>query len=83
MLADAQVLVFGNPKFGNQAMQTDAVAGLYLPLKVLGYKDADGKVWLVYEDPADMFEDLQIPSDAPVIAKMQGALKKLTGVAAN
>lgn len=82
-LADAQLLIFGNPKLGTPAMQADAEAGLYLPLKVLGYEDADGKVWLVYEDPADMFAGLGIPQDAPVIAKMQGALKKLTHVAAN
>lgn len=82
-LADAQVLIFGNPKLGNPAMLADPVAGLYLPLKVLGYRDTDGKVWLIYQDPADMFEGLQIAGDAAVIARMQGALKKLTGVAAN
>lgn len=81
-LADAQLLVFGNPKLGTPAMQADPVAGLFLPLKVLAYEDGDGQVWLVYEDPAETMEDLNIPGDAPVIGKMQGALKKLTGAAA-
>ncbi len=81
-LADAQLLVFGNPRLGTPAMQADPLAGLFLPLKVLAYADGDGQVWLVYEDPAAMMEGLDIPGDAPVIGKMQGALKKLTGAAA-
>ncbi|TMV08085.1 DUF302 domain-containing protein [Ruegeria sediminis] len=82
-LADAQLLIFGNPKLGTPAMQADPVAGLYLPLKVLAYSDADGQVWLVYEDPADMLGGLNIPGDAPVVGKMQGALQKLTEAATN
>lgn len=81
-LTDSQVLIFGNPKLGTPAMQADPLAGLFLPLRVLAYADADGQVWLVYEDPAEMLEDLSIPKDAPVVGKMQGALKKLTGKAA-
>lgn len=82
-LGEAQLLIFGNPKLGTPAMQADPRAGLFLPLKVLAYSDADGQVWLVYEDPAEMLEDLDIPADAPVVGKMQGALGKLTGAAAN
>ncbi|MEX0316864.1 MAG: DUF302 domain-containing protein [Ruegeria sp.] len=82
-LGDAQLLIFGNPKLGTPAMQADPLAGLYLPLKVLAYSDADGQVWLVYEDPAEMLDDVEISGDAPVLGKMQGALKKLTGAAAN
>lgn len=81
-LADAELLIFGNPKLGTPAMQADPLAGLYLPLKVLVYADGDGQVWLVYEDPAETLDDLDVPDDAPVIGKMQGALKKLTGAAA-
>ncbi|OED50838.1 camphor resistance protein CrcB [Rhodobacteraceae bacterium (ex Bugula neritina AB1)] len=80
-LAGAQLLVFGNPKLGTPAMQADIRAGLYLPLKVLAYEDTEGQVWLSYEDPADMFSGLDIPADAGFIAKMQGALGKLTAAA--
>ena len=82
-LADSQLLIFGNPKLGTPAMQADPLAGLYLPLKVLAYSDDDGQVWLVYENPTETMEDLKTPEDAPVFGKMQGALKKLTGAAAN
>lgn len=80
-LADSQLLVFGNPKLGTPAMQVDPLAGLFLPLKVLAYQDADGQVWLAYEDPKHTMSDLNGVSDAPVIEKMQGALKKLTAAA--
>lgn len=82
-LRPEQVLVFGNPKVGTPAMQADPRAGLFLPLRVVVYEDAAGKVWLAYEDPAAMFEGLDIPADAPFIAAMTGALGKLTAAAAS
>ncbi|UWQ73588.1 DUF302 domain-containing protein [Leisingera sp. M658] len=81
-LGAAQLLIFGNPKLGTPAMQADPRAGLYLPLKVLAYEDADGQVWLTYEDPAEMLSTLDIPADAGFVTKMQGALGKLTAAAA-
>lgn len=82
-LAPAEVLIFGNPKVGTPAMHDDALAGLYLPMKVLVYRGGDGQVWLAYEDPAKMLSGLGgIDADAPYVQKMTGALKKLTGKAA-
>ncbi|WP_095589998.1 DUF302 domain-containing protein [Actibacterium ureilyticum] len=81
-LADSQLLIFGNPKLGTPAMQADPLAGLFLPLKVLVYADGDGQVWLAYEDPGDMFADLDVPADAEVVKMMTGALGKLTAAAA-
>ncbi|WP_135501650.1 DUF302 domain-containing protein [Roseovarius aestuariivivens] len=82
-LAPSQLLIFGNPKLGTPAMQDDPLAGLFLPLKVLVYEDADGQVWLAYENPKETLDDLGgISDDAGYIAKMQGALGKLTGKAA-
>ena len=82
-LAPSQLLVFGNPKLGTPAMQDDALAGLYLPMKVLVYEDADDQVWLAYEDPADMLGGLEgIPEGAEYVGKMTGALGKLTEQAA-
>ena len=80
-LAGSQLLIFGNPKLGTPAMQADMRAGLYLPLKVLAYEDAEGQVWLTYEDPAEMLSGLDVPADAGFVAKMQGALGKLTAAA--
>ncbi|WP_425445419.1 DUF302 domain-containing protein [Tropicimonas sediminicola] len=81
-LADAQLLIFGNPKLGTPAMQDDPLAGLVLPLRVLVYEDGEGKVWLAYQEPEEMFDDMDIVDDAPYLAMMAGALSKLTAAAA-
>jgi len=82
-LAPSQLLIFGNPKLGTPAMQDDPLAGLFLPLKVLVYEGADGRVWLAYEDPEETLDDLPgISDDAGYVAKMRGALGKLTEKAA-
>lgn len=82
-LAPEQLLIFGNPKLGTPAMQDDPLSGLYLPLKVLVFEDAGGQVWLAYEDPGEMLGGLAgVPADAGYLAKMRGALAKLTEKAA-
>ena len=81
-LGPTQVLIFGNPKIGTQAMQDDPRAGLFLPMKVLVYEDGDGRTWLAYQDPAEMFDDLAIADDSEYIGMMTGALGKLTAKAA-
>ncbi|NJM82429.1 MAG: DUF302 domain-containing protein [Tabrizicola sp.] len=81
-LGESQLLIFGNPALGTPVMQADPLAGLRLPLKVLVYADAEGQVWLAYENPADMFAGLAIPAEGGAIEKMAGALAKLTEKAA-
>lgn len=81
-LRPEQVLIFGNPKIGTPAMQADPLAGLFLPLRVLVYEDAAGKVWLAYQDPAGMLAGTAVPADADYVKTMGGALAKLTAAAA-
>ncbi len=82
-LAPAELLIFGNPMLGTPAMQDAIEAGLHLPLKVLVYEDAEGQTWLAYDDPAAALAALEgVAPDAPYLAKMQGALAKLTSAAA-
>lgn len=82
-LTPSELLIFGNPKLGTPAMQDNPLAGLYLPLRVLVYSDGAGQVWLAYEDPREMLDDLGgISSDAKYIEMMTGALTKLTAKAA-
>jgi uncharacterized protein (DUF302 family) len=49
-LRPTELLIFGNPKAGTPLMQADQTIGLDLPLKVLVWQDAAGKVWLTYTD---------------------------------
>jgi uncharacterized protein (DUF302 family) len=46
-----QMLIFGNPKAGTPLMLQVPAVGLDLPLKVLAWEDAGGKVWAAYNDP--------------------------------
>ena len=80
-LRPTQMLMFGNPKLGTPLMQAQQSAGLDLPLRVVAYEDADGAVHLAYHAPSDIAGAHDVPSDAPVIAKMTGALDALTNKA--
>lgn len=77
-MADAELLIFGNPKLGTPAMQDDIRAGLFLPLRVLVYADAAGATQVAYEHAADLFDGLEIAADADYVAKIEQALSTLT-----
>lgn len=81
-LRPTEMLMFGNPKLGTPALQAAQTIGMDLPLRVVAWQDEDGKTMLSYTDPAAMAARHGIAADHPVIAKMTGALKKLTGKAA-
>ncbi|MEM7211244.1 MAG: DUF302 domain-containing protein [Pseudomonadota bacterium] len=80
-LRPTQMLMFGNPKLGTPAIQAGQSIGLDLPLRVVAWETEDGKVTVGYHDPADVAALHGLPADHPTIAKMQGALGKLTGAA--
>jgi uncharacterized protein (DUF302 family) len=49
-LRPTELLVFGNPQGGTPLMECKQSIGIDLPLKALAWQDADGKVWLGYND---------------------------------
>jgi uncharacterized protein (DUF302 family) len=51
-LRPTELVIFGNPKGGTPLMQDRQTAGIDLPIKALAWEDADGKVWLTYNDAA-------------------------------
>ena len=51
-LRPTELVLFGNPKGGTPLMQDRQTAGIDLPVKALAWEDADGKVWLTYNEPA-------------------------------
>jgi uncharacterized protein (DUF302 family) len=50
-LRPTTLMVFGNPAAGTPLMQVAQTAGIDLPLKALVWQDADGAVYLTYNDP--------------------------------
>lgn len=49
-LRPIQLLLFGSPEAGTPLMVAEPTIALDLPLKVLAWEAADGKVWLSYND---------------------------------
>jgi uncharacterized protein (DUF302 family) len=47
-----KVFIFGNPKGGTPLMLAAPSTAIDLPLKILIAEDAEGKVWLSWNDPA-------------------------------
>lgn len=80
-LADAQLLIFGNPMLGTPVMQQDIRAGLVLPLHVLIYDDG-GTTRITYEDVPTMMSGLDVDLEAEVFTRIGGALNNLTNAAA-
>jgi len=80
-LRPTELLLFGNPKLGSPMFTSNQTAGIDLPMKALAWKDEKGQVWLTYNDPAYIAKRHGITDRAKIVAKMTGALKKLTGVA--
>lgn len=80
-LRPTQTLIFGNPKVGTKLMESNQSASLDLPIKVAAWEDADGAVWVAYNDPAWMTGRHAIADRQAVVDKMTGALGKLTDAA--
>jgi uncharacterized protein (DUF302 family) len=78
----SEVLIFGNPKLGTPLIQANPRAGLDLPMKVLAYEDAKGKVWIITTRAAALRSRYGIKGKDDVITAMTGALDKLTSAAA-
>jgi uncharacterized protein (DUF302 family) len=46
-----KLLIFGNPKAGTPLMLAAPTSAIDLPLKLLVWEDAAGKVWISYNSP--------------------------------
>jgi len=51
-----KLLIFGNPKAGTPVMLAAPSSAIDLPLKILTWEDAQGKVWLTYNSPVYLRE---------------------------
>jgi uncharacterized protein (DUF302 family)/uncharacterized membrane protein YidH (DUF202 family) len=58
-----KLLIFGNPKGGTPIMQAAPSAAMDLPLKILVWEDAQGKVWVSYNSPAYLQQRHGIPQN--------------------
>ena len=63
-----QLLIFGNPKGGTPIMLAVPLSAIDLPIKALAWQDAEGKVWLSYNDPQYLKTRFSVPDEllAPI-----------------
>src|SRR5215470_8386378 len=58
-----KLLIFGSPKAGTPLMLAAPSIAIDLPLKILVWQDANGKVWLSYNSPEYLKERHGLPAD--------------------
>ena len=58
-----KLVLFGNPKAGTPLMLATPSAAIDLPLKILIWEDAQGKVWVSYNSPAYLQERHGFPKE--------------------
>jgi uncharacterized protein (DUF302 family) len=58
-----KLLIFGNPKGGTPLMLAAPSIAIDLPLKILVWQDAQGKVWLSYNCPEYLKDRHGLPPD--------------------
>ncbi|PAV26849.1 YD repeat-containing protein [Tamilnaduibacter salinus] len=73
-LRPTRIVIFGNPKVGTPLMQCQQSVAIDLPQKALIWEDADGQVWLGYNDPAYLTERHDIDGCDAVVGKIGKAL---------
>jgi uncharacterized protein (DUF302 family) len=58
-----KLLIFGSPKAGTPLMLAAPSIAIDLPLKVLVWEDAHGKVWVTYNSPGYLQERHNLPPE--------------------
>ena len=75
-LRPTEVLIFGNPQGGTPFIECAQSAGIDLPLKALVWEDAEGQVWLGYNDPAFLAQRHGV-AKCPAVSGLSKALSGL------
>jgi uncharacterized protein (DUF302 family) len=71
------LLIFGNPKAGTVLMNCDARVGIDLPLKILIWEDATGRVMAGFINPESYLREYQLENCKDVLPKMKAVLQEL------
>ncbi len=75
-----KLLIFGNPKAGTPVMLAAPSSAIDLPLKILTWEDAQGKVWLTYNSPVYLQERHNL---SPELLQNIAVVEALAAEAAN
>jgi uncharacterized protein (DUF302 family) len=81
-LRPTRLLVFGNPNLGTPLMQNRQTTAIDLPQKMLVYENADGSVFIVYNDPEYLEDRHDIEGNEEQLDMISDALESLADSAA-
>jgi uncharacterized protein (DUF302 family) len=74
-----KLLIFGNPKSGTPLMLAAPSSAIDLPMKILVWEDAQGKVWASYNSPLYLQERHNFPQALlPNIAVVEALVTEAT-----
>jgi uncharacterized protein (DUF302 family) len=74
-----KLLIFGSPKGGTPLMLAAPSTAIDLPLKILVWEDAEGKVWLSYNSPEYLQQRHGFPPDLVQNIAVVGTLAAKAG----
>jgi uncharacterized protein (DUF302 family) len=74
-----KLLIFGNPKAGTPLMLASPSIAIDLPLKILIWQDAHGKVWLSYNSPEFLIKRHGLPENLVPALAVVGTLAASAG----
>ncbi len=79
-MPSTKLLIFGSPAGGTPLMQAAPSVAIDLPLKALFWRDAEGKVWLTYNDPEYLQQRHKFPMQMlSNIAALSSLFEKAVG----
>jgi len=73
-LRPTHVIIFGNPKVGTKLMQTNQMAAIDLPQKILVWEDEDGDTNITLNDPQYLAERHGLSGLGELLTKVRGAM---------
>lgn len=82
-LRDTELIIFGNPKVGSPLMICQQTIAIDLPQKALIWKDANGAVFISYNDPTYLQKRHNVTGCEEVFTKVGQALGGITKAAAS
>ena len=81
-LRDTELIIFGNPKMGSPLMKCQQSIAIDLPQKTLIWEDAEGNVWISYNDPEYLRKRHNITGCEKILLKIKNALAGMAKSAA-
>ncbi|KAB7624093.1 DUF302 domain-containing protein [Alkalilimnicola sp. S0819] len=73
-LRPTRLVIFGNPRVGTPLMRCSQTVAIDLPQKALIWEDAEGVVWLAYNEPEYLAYRHGVAGCADALAKVEAAL---------